>query len=200
MFAKSHLFVFVWVILVGAGVHFMGRYSLTPGTAANPPQNWPEVDELPVRLESATLVMFAHPRCPCTRASVGELARIMSRCQDLVSAYVVFMRYDGTSEDWARTDLWEQAASIPGVQVIADEAGQLARQFAVSTSGDTVVYGTNGRLIFHGGVTPSRGHFGDNAGHSAIVSLLTRGVSKETQTAVFGCPLWNGLELPEETK
>ncbi len=39
-------------------------------------------------------------------------------------------------------------------------------------------------------VTTARGHSGDNAGKSAIVSMLTKGEASRNQTLVFGCPLF----------
>src|SRR5712691_5642885 len=59
------------------------------------------------------------------------------------------------------------------------------------TSGQTVLYDSQGRLLFSGGITGSRGHSGDNAGRSSIVSLVNAGVADQKETIVFGCPLFN---------
>jgi hypothetical protein len=56
-------------------------------------------------------------------------------------------------------------------------------------------------LLFSGGITAARGHAGDNAGRSELVSLLNggpvapaatlnRGGSARDATSVFGCPLF----------
>ena len=72
-----------------------------------------------------------------------------------------------------------------------DGDGQEARLFHAVTSGQTVLYDSQGRLLFSGGITASRGHSGDNAGRSAIVSLVNAEVPDRTETLVFGCPLFS---------
>jgi len=135
--------------------------------------------------------MLAHPHCPCTRASVGELASIMAHSQGRLTAYVLFLKPDGFADDWERTDLWQSASRIPGVKVMLDNNGVEGRLFHAETSGQTVLYDSQGRLLFSGGITASRGHSGDNAGLSAIVSLVNAEVPDRTETFVFGCPLFD---------
>jgi hypothetical protein len=122
---------------------------------------------------------------------MGELAAIMAHSQGRLTAYVLFLKPKGFSEDWEKTDLWQSAASIPGVNVMIDEGGAEARLFNSSTSGQTILYDPAGRLQFSGGITGSRGHSGDNAGRSAIVSLVSAGVATRAETLVFGCPLFD---------
>jgi len=113
----------------------------------------------------------------------------MAQAQGRVTAYVLFLKPAGFSDDWEKTDLWQSAASIPGVKVVVDQDGVEADRFQAVTSGQTVLYDTEGRLLFSGGITGSRGHSGDNAGRSAIVSLLNTGEATAAETFVFGCPL-----------
>lgn len=115
----------------------------------------------------------------------------MTHAQGRLTAYVLFLKPAGFSDDWERTDLWQSAASIPGVKVLIDEDGAEARLFNSSTSGQTILYDSAGRLLFSGGITGSRGHSGDNAGRSAITSLLNAGAATRTETFVFGCPLFD---------
>lgn len=122
---------------------------------------------------------------------MGELAAIMAHAQGRLTAYVLFLKPAGFSEDWEKTDLWQSAASIPGVNVLIDEDGVEARLFNSSTSGQTILYDAAGRLLFSGGITGSRGHSGDNAGRSAIVSLVNVGAADRAETFVFGCPLFD---------
>jgi len=95
----------------------------------------------------------------------------------------------GLPEDWEQTDLWRRAAVIPGVDLTRDDDGAEARRFGAATSGQTVVYDGDGHLLFSGGITAARGHEGDNAGRSAIVSLLASRGAEPTSTPVFGCSL-----------
>jgi hypothetical protein len=185
----------VWLAGVSAGIWTLNRYENAPGAVAAAPEQWPTDSAITRVPGRATLIMLVHPHCACTRASMGELALVMARSQGLVSAYVLFGSPNALTPDWHKTDLWAEAAAIPGVTPIEDTDGQEARRLGAATSGQTLLYDAEGRLQFRGGITDSRGHSGDNAGRSAIMSLLLAGASDVTQTAVFGCPLVGG-DLP----
>jgi hypothetical protein len=114
----------------------------------------------------------------------------MTHCQDKVAARVCFLRTATIDMKSAETDNWREAARIPGVQVQCDDDGLEARQFGVETSGDTVLYAPTGQLLFHGGITISRGHAGDNPGREAIEALLSGGAARTTSTPAFGCSLF----------
>ena len=135
--------------------------------------------------------MMAHPKCPCTRATVGELALLMAHTQGRVTAHVLLIKPRGAPDNWEKTDLWYSAARIPGVHVLTDTDGIEAGRFHATTSSQTMLYDKDARLLFSGGITASRGHSGDNTGRSAIVLLLMQGESEQTETLVFGCPLFD---------
>jgi hypothetical protein len=146
---------------------------------------------------------LAHPHCPCTRATIGELASIMAHSQGRLTAYVLFLKPAGFSEEWEKSDLWRSAESIPGVTAVIDDEGAEANRFHAATSGQTLLYDAGGHLLFSGGITGSRGHSGDNAGHSAIVSLVNAGVAEQTESFVFGCPLFDAnseCRVPKDEK
>ncbi len=195
MLKKSRLILItsgmVWFATVGFGLHKLWHYENDPGIAEDAPAHWPASSQIRPGSRSATLVMFAHPHCPCTRASIGELAVLMTRCQSPLAAYVLFFKPKDFPADWDKTDLWYSAAAIPGVNVIQDEDGLEARLFHAVTSGHTIVYDAQASLLFSGGITDSRGHSGDNDGRSAILSLLTEGVAERSQTLTFGCSLYD---------
>jgi hypothetical protein len=179
-----------WLAGLGVGLSVLWQYEHAPGAViATAPSSWPPhtgIGRVPGR---ATLVMLVHPQCPCSRASVGELALVMARAQGVVDAHVLFYRPAGVSSNWHETDLWSAAAAIPGVDVAVDEDGAEADRFGVATSGHTLLYDDRGQLQFSGGITGSRGHSGDNAGRSAIVSLLLHHAAERRSTSVFGCSL-----------
>lgn len=181
----------LWLLVVSIGLWFLWGYENTPGVSAAAPLLWPAESKIQRATDRATLVMLVHPHCPCTRATMGELASIMAHTQGRLTAYVLFLKPQGFSEDWEKTDLWQSAASIPGVNVMIDEGGAEARLFNSSTSGQTILYDAKGRALFSGGITGSRGHSGDNAGRSAIVSLVNTGTAEQAETKVFGCPLFD---------
>ena len=187
----------LWAFVVGAGLSVLWGYENTPGVAAEPPRQWPVDSRIRPARDRATLIMLAHPHCPCTRASIGELASLMAQSQGRLTAYVLFLKPTGFSEDWEKTDLWQSAASIPGVEAVIDNGGTEARRFHAVTSGQALLYGADGRLLFSGGITGSRGHSGDNAGRSAIASLVNTGTAERDETFVFGCPLFDNSECRE---
>lgn len=135
--------------------------------------------------------MLAHPRCPCTRASIAELARIAAQVQGKLDAYVLFLKPQASGTEWEDTDLRRAASKIPAVKVLTDAEGAEAHRFGAETSGHTLLFGADGHLLFSGGITQSRGHAGDNAGESAIISLINDAVAESRETRVFGCSLFD---------
>ncbi|MDZ4405416.1 hypothetical protein [Prosthecobacter sp.] len=178
-----------WLVVVLAGMFLLLRYSQAAGLAGNPPAQWPVASLVPQSTGMHSLILFLHPHCPCSRASIGELEQIMTHCQGQVSAQVLFVQPAEMSEAWAHTGLWHTAAAIPGVSVRCDHAGVEARRFQALTSGQTLLYDPAGALLFQGGITLSRSHAGDNPGRSAVESLVRHESSDPAQTWVFGCAL-----------
>jgi hypothetical protein len=181
----------LWLMVIGVGLSMLMAYENTPGVAAKPLALWPADSKIQRAPDHATLVMLVHPHCPCTRASFGELGILMAQSQGRLTAYVLFLKPAGFTDNWEQTDLWRSAASIPGVKPIVDYDGLEASRFNATTSGQTFLFDAEGRLLFSGGITIARGHAGDNAGRSAIVSLLNTRISEQTETPVFGCPLFD---------
>lgn len=179
------------MIVIGIGLSVLMAYENTPGVSAKPLGLWPAESKIRLAPDRATLVMLVHPHCPCTRASLGELAVLMTQSQGRLSAYVLFLKPEGFTDDWEKTDLWRSAEGIPGVKPIVDYDGVEASRFNATTSGQTFLFAAEGNLLFSGGITITRGHAGDNAGRSAIVSLLNTRVVEQTETPVFGCPLFD---------
>jgi hypothetical protein len=180
-----------WLAAVVSGQRVMLNYDYTAATPGAPPSKWPQESRIPRTAGLPTIVVVAHPHCPCTRATVEELDRLMARLQNRATAAVIFLRPHGFTEDWERTDLWRSTARIPGVAVLSDVNGLEASRFGAQASGQTMLYSAAGDLQFSGGITASRGHAGDNAGQSAIFSLVTMGQSDIDHTSVFGCSLQN---------
>lgn len=187
--AKSTaVLVAAWSVLVVGGLSVLWSYHSAPGRPGDPPPAWPEQSRLARIADAPTLVMWVHPQCPCSRASVHELARLMARAPRTLRAFVLAWRPDDASDGWERTDLWSSAEEIPNVTVVADEAGREATLFGAHTSGQTALYDRSGRLRFAGGITPSRGHHGDSRGQSAILAIL-RSQPSEQRASVYGCGL-----------
>jgi hypothetical protein len=150
---------------------------------------FPKGTALTLAAGKPTLVLFLHPHCPCSRATLRELEKVVSRTQDMAAVEIVFTIPAGTPPGWEKGDLWDWAHAIPGAQVVRDEGGAAARRFGVGGSGHTLLYTPSGQLLFSGGITASRGEEGDNPGETAVVDFVLHGHSEITRTPVFGCML-----------
>jgi len=187
----------LWVLGVGGGFAGMIVYKTTPGLAAAPPATWPDASRIEPAHDRSTLVMFAHPKCTCTRASLHELGELLARVDKPPRVVVAFVLPDGTGDDWRDTDLWQSAEAIPGVSVVADRGSREANLFASRTSGTALLYDAAGRLAFAGGITSMRGHEGDSAGQERMVALLSGHAPDRATSSVFGCDL--GAEPKEKS-
>jgi hypothetical protein len=182
------------------GLRILLNYESTPGGIGLAPVNWPSTSQIERPTDRPTLIMLAHPRCPCTRASVSELAQVMVRMQGKVYAYVLFLKPQSSGVEWEDTDLRRSAAAIPGVKVLSDVDGVEARRFGAETSGHTLLFGRDGHLLFSGGITEARGHAGDNAGEHSIESLVNNQAPARTATFVFGCSLADRSQIGDKTR
>ncbi|HEY8076301.1 MAG TPA: hypothetical protein VIF62_19380 [Labilithrix sp.] len=162
-----------------------------PNEAADAPSRWPSSSAIPRTPGRPTLVLFAHAQCPCTRATLHELARLLVHIGDRADVWVLFSGPIG-----GRTDIRDDARALPGVHVVEDDGRAETRRFHVRTSGEVLLYSSSGELSFAGGITPSRGHEGDSAGSARIEQLLSapQDVAKAPATAgVFGCALFERI-------
>lgn len=182
--------VALWVPSVGFGVHVLLQFANAPGQLATPPDHWPGATAIPPPHDGSALLLFLHPQCPCSRATIGELEQIIACCSSKVRASVFFSTPSVLSKERTRTDLWNSAARIPGVRVFEDPNGAVAHLFGAHTSGQLLLYDRTLRLVFNGGITASRGHSGDNDGRAAIIALLQGGTSLRRKFPVFGCALF----------
>ncbi|MBV9848853.1 MAG: hypothetical protein JO250_04115 [Armatimonadetes bacterium] len=191
--SKAHLLLLatcaLWTAGIGVGFARLMDYATTAGDPGPAAGRWPAGTILPLDPDRPTLVLLAHPRCPCTSATMDELENLMARCRGLVALHVLFYRPGSAPADWAQTDLWRRAAAIPGAAVHADTDGAQARLFGATTSGQVLLYQPDGSLLFSGGITNTRGHAGPSIGADAVRSLLTKGTAPQAETPVYGCPL-----------
>jgi hypothetical protein len=180
----------VWVAALAAGFFALWRYKATAAVSeTGPPARWPAESAFKLSPDRATLILFAHPKCGCTHATVTELARLLGRTDGMIDARVAVVRPAEVPPDWDDTELVSRASAIPGVRVGRDEGGIEAARFGVRASGHVVVYDRSGRRLFSGGLTSSRGHEGESFGSQRIFSLLTTGVADRADAPVFGCAL-----------
>lgn len=189
LFFKRISLYALWLFAIGTGIVSILDYENASGSAGLAPKKWISGSSIPLDPSRDTLVMFAHPRCPCTRASIEELNRLLAQSSGRIAAHVLFFRPHDYPVDWAHTELWRTAAAIPGVTVGEDIDNGLSCKFGAETSGYVLLYNPAGQLLFRGGINGSRGHAGDNVGESAIISLAMGKSCAVRQTPVYGCSL-----------
>lgn len=179
----------LWALVCGIGFLALLESKAVPGDPGRPPSDWPAGTGLGLDPNRPTVILFAHPQCPCTRATIEELARVLARCPGRATVHVAFCRPAGVPPGWEHTDLWRLAEALPDARVAGDPDRSEAARFGARTSGHVVAYTAEGRLRFRGGITALRGHAGDNEGADALVALLMGEVTGLRETPVFGCPL-----------
>lgn len=186
----------LWISAAVFGAGLLAAYSLQAGAKGDVVSEWPTSSRL-ARAKQPTLLVFLHPDCSCSRATVNELDRLLARVGGAVETVAIFIRPKGWSDDRLKSGLWELAKQIPNVMTIVDD-GKEAALFGAKTSGHAALFSKEGRLLFEGGITGSRGHEGDNVGRASLEDILRNRKSLVASTDVYGCgifdsPLANGL-------
>jgi hypothetical protein len=182
------------------GMRALIAFDQTAGAAGAVPLRWPAASAIKRSGGRPELLVFAHPFCSCTAATLAELAHFSVRRKPGTAApniTVLFFRPrnsewapDGLwKNDFSKNDLWHQAQTLEEGHAAWDDDGQEARRFGARTSGYVLLYSSGGDLLFRGGVTGSRGHQGDNDGLDQLVaSFDSRRLAPKTGR-VFGCAL-----------
>ncbi|MBL0213817.1 MAG: RedB protein [Myxococcales bacterium] len=169
-----------WVIGLAIGARAVYHYATEPGSSGATPEIWPSSSSLTPPPHGTTAVVFVHPECPCSRATLHELVEVTRDLRPAAARVLVV--FEGRGDG----DLWQDAGRTPRLERVLDEAGEGAR-FGAQTSGFAVVYDASAHLVFHGGITGSRGHVGTNIGSVELRAALDGTPSGEHP--VFGCAL-----------
>jgi hypothetical protein len=180
----------LWLLASAGGMVALGRYEFSAGRAAHADVVWPAASSLRLDPHKVTVVVAAHPRCPCTAAAMRELELVLQRNPQGARTYVLFFEPPGAGPEWRETSLWQHATQLPGCQALPDPEGRIAKAFDAHTSGQVVAYSPAGRLLFAGGITGSRGHSGDNRGSQSLANVVAGRLDQPIYaTEVFGCAL-----------
>ena len=178
-----------WAAVAVLGFWGLARYETRPGCEADPPPDWPDRSRLSRDPDHPTLLMFLHPHCPCSRASLEELAVLLPASSYGLRAFVVFCKPAGAPDGWEKTALWQQAVGMKGIDVSWDDQDEERRRFGARTSGQVLLFDRRGRLAYSGGITRARGQAGANPGRSAVEAILRGQTPSSRSGPVFGCPL-----------
>lgn len=181
-----------WLGLLVVGTTISATYENKPGDRGFPPTSALSPTDVETPHNSKRdfhLLMFVHPKCPCTRASICELRKLLQNHPDL-RATVYFYRPGSEKPDWEKSNLWKIVESIKTATPKIDIDGNKARSYRIVTSGQVLLYDANQHLVFSGGITGARGHIGDNIGEDMIDNALANrslAGSKPLSAPVFGC-------------
>ena len=194
---KNILLFSAWLMLCLASFMALNWYKMQPGPVGKLQRVWPQNVQVSFDKNKFNLIMFAHPKCGCTTASLIELEKILHTYAKQINVKIFFYRPTGSDENWSNGDSKKMASKIINVLVYDDEGGQIARRFGALTSGQVMLYSHNGELNYAGGITESRGHIGANAGSRSIASVIDTGKASLKMEHTFGCVLFNEAELKE---
>lgn len=204
-----HLAFTVWLSTAVAGMAVLWKYEAQPGPAATPPVKWPDQSRISTAANQPALLVWIHPRCPCTRATIRELERLLVHLPSELDCQVVVTQPPGCEDQFIETDLTHAARTLQGVTVVVDRQQSEAKLFGVATSGQALLYGADKHLLFSGGITPGRGHEGDNFGATSIKNLLAPGslpsviepaAIQADCCSVYGCGLFDPAESFSEAQ
>ncbi|MEM7453402.1 MAG: hypothetical protein AAF456_03500 [Planctomycetota bacterium] len=184
----------IWCCMLVAGMVWISDYSTRPAKSDGVLDLWPEETTLRCGGDSC-LLLFVHPRCPCTRATLRQLEKLSADTADAIRRpRIVTLCYcpDTAEEGWAKTDIWESASALG--EVILDPGGEEAGRFGISTSGHIILF-DHGVRIFDGGITAGRGHEGEPPALTALIGCIRGRENKQCAFPVYGCGLFErGIE------
>ena len=166
---------------------------------------WPTSTELAKVTTSGHLIVFVHPYCPCTRATLKNLDVALDSIELHVS--IVQLRTERLESIHSPISSIASLANKNNWNLIMDNEGVEAKRFGATTSGECLLFDAEGSLLFAGGITAGRGHLGNNEGLETLKELTRRlstpsdyhsssheksqfaGTSPLAQFPTFGCPL-----------
>ena len=178
----------VWLGLALFGLIQGARYDATPAKAHYSKVDWPD-SRLTLGAKGYTIVLFAHPACPCTGASLHQLREASARAREPLTIYIVSSFPATFPRNQAIKSNERIAQEIRGASRVEDKGCKIAAAFRATTSGQCFVYDAAGKQVFQGGLTRARGHTGDSKGLESILALINAGSSTAERTPIFGCPL-----------
>lgn len=185
----------IWAAAVALGWWQTVQYEFdTPDqNKAHYVRTWPSDSSLKHPAGRPTLLVFLHPKCPCTRATLNELDRLAAIWDSTDVAHpevqLVATVPADAEETWWNTDVIAHCKQIAGSNLYVDRSGLEATNFGVVTSGTVLLFDASGNRRFGGGITVSRGHEGHSAGADSLLEVMAGRHVECDEIPVFGCRL-----------
>ena len=186
--------LFFWIVTSLYGIYFSINYSSTPGESSKWSEPWPEQSQLKFEPDKFNFVVFLHPECDCSKATLNQIEEIVKDAgSEKIHYLAVFLLPEKMRIAWGESDLLKRTRGIKNLQIYIDDQKEFQR-FGVKTSGQTLIFGPSKDLLFSGGLTVARGHIGVSMGQDFVLSLFKgRDLAKNkidkkiNLTPVFGC-------------
>lgn len=182
-----------WVFGLAVGVmavvclHTLFAHAFVPSDIRSGPRRWP-AGGLSRSPERGHVVMFAHPGCPCTQASLTNLAELAEHWPGGFELTVIFVTHGLDSNAVPQSPGVRTARQMHATRVYFDD-GREAQRFGARVSGEVFAFDARGQTVFHGGLTAARGHVGDSDGLRQLERALTGSPGSVIEAPVFGCRL-----------
>src|SRR5687768_13393663 len=100
-------FLIWWALIVG-GYGLLFRYSFAVGKASPAPRSIPSSLAASVPLMKPQLFVALHPHCPCSRATVSELAKILTRATNSSDVTLLIFKPANEPDAWMEGTLLDQ--------------------------------------------------------------------------------------------
>lgn len=177
-----------------------------PSVSESLASEWPASTKLTKVTNVGHLIVFVHPYCPCTTATLRNLEDALDSTNHTVS--IVQLRTARLESLHVPVPSIARIVDKNGWSLVLDNEGVEASTFGATTSGECMLFTPSGALLFAGGITASRGHQGDNQGLATLKGLMQQispkmggdaspneavYASKNSKWAnfpTFGCPLF----------
>jgi hypothetical protein len=177
----------LWLGLILSWSGFLTEHRFRPGNASTFNQAWPQASRLHPRPDTLTVVLFAHPECPCLAATLTEMERLQTLAREPFQLFVVFE--DDPAFDLSRSRHFRRVIDWKNAIVVHDADNHEIALFGAQTSGQVLIFDKDRRLLFSGGITESRAHEGDNNNLERAIAAGRSHASKVALTPVYGCSL-----------
>ncbi len=183
----------LWIAAIVVGINWLMAYSFD-GASVELPRHAPVEAQRMLR-DEPTLVVFLHPKCPCSLATVENLKRLVSRLDRPPVVYAIYYWPADCDATWVTEGhLFKTFCKFPGVHQELDRDGKLAARWGAQKSGHVIVLLPEGRIGFSGGITDQRGHEGDSVGMLAVQALLLNQSPPVRTAPVFGCKFFSLID------
>lgn len=196
------LALIVWIAVAVAGWYGISAYGFTgdPQATTDIVPRWPTDSTIGRMSGRPTLVLFLHPKCPCSRATVAELERlpVLVPGEALPDICVVASAPRAIGDLWWSSSFLDQSARLPNAHLVRDSGGVETALFGARISGTVLLFDAAGKRLYAGGVTMARGHAGDNVGLQAVTDLLQDHRASVSSIPPLGCEMVRESREPKD--